>query len=625
MTYRRQGFLLGLAGLASLLALACVPAAEPTATTATQPTATTPAQPTATRPAQPTVTTGSTTGLPTATPSAAGATATVSEVRVRPVPVVNPPGPNPQAQKGGTYRFLRNIDPPNFWIWASANANSHQPAVPAYDTLLDTNEYEPNKADQLLPSMAYDWWLNQAGDQWTFKLREGIKFTDGKVLSCADVKFSLETIRDSRDATGSVLPTSPRGAYIHRIKDITCPDPNTVLIKTDGAMPSLLRTLALTTFSILPKHVFEGQLQKFDKTIGPGQGPFMFESYTPTESVKLKRNPNYWNQPYPYMDQFQIINAGSVSAEVAAFRVGRGESSESIPKPVRDELESSGKIYVGLKTANDGFNAVHTNWQKAPFNDKRFALALRCAIDGQKVIDTVQNGEGFEGPVFPLGDVPGGSPWAITKEQWKALGPCYGTTKDTNMEQRRQMAKDLLAQMGFTAQNPAKPQVVWPNSTSSKDQWTVITGDLAAVGIQPTVTFLATADIYPKFAAGEVDMGTPAGFATSRRDPDHWLYEHYYSTSARNYGKYVNAEADVLMDRQSKTLDPVERKKLINQVDLLLTKDQAKIVVFHGYSTRPYPIWVKDFYWGQPTNSQSTASKYTRTWIDQAVMKQVLG
>ncbi len=618
-TRRLASALLALSLGGTILSVACGPAAEPTATAATQATATTVRQPTATTAVQSTAT------RPAGT-APAGATATVAEAKVRPIPVLGMPPANPNAQKGGTFRWLASADPANFGIWDSANGTTLQLSVPTTDSLLDRNEYEEGKNEQILGNIAYDWWTDQAGTTWTFKLKEGLKYTDGVALTCADWEWSLESIRDVRDSKGSQLPVSPRAAWLRRATNISCPDANTLQIKTDGPLPSLPATLAVSSFSVLPKHIYEGKLDTYNRNpIEVGVGPFTYVKYVPTEIYVLKRNPNYWNQPYPYIDALEVPNLGSQTSVNAAFSVGRGEYASNIAKASRDRLETEGKIIVQGRISSDGFLSVQANWTKKPWSDKRFSLALRCAIDSEKVINTASSGEGFEGPAAPLKETPGGPAWGISLAEWKALGPCFGPTKETNMDQRRQMARDLLTQMGFSATNPAKVKAVWPDSASSKDSWVPVVEDLKAVGIEVTTEYLNTAKIYPKFQALEFDIGTPAGFVTSRRDPDHWFYEQFYSTSARNYGQYVNAEVDVLIDQQSREVDPVRRVNIIKQVIIGLEKDQAKVILRHSYSARTFAAWVKDAFWGEPSNSQNTSAKFLRIWLDQAKMKQVLG
>jgi peptide/nickel transport system substrate-binding protein len=596
------------AGLAALLA-ACGPTAESTATSA-PPTATTGG-------ANPTATTAST--QPTAT-TAAGATATTAEVKLRPVPVVAAPPPNPLAQKGGVYRRLGTEDPPDFGIWDSSVGSTFTPAVPAIDALLDTNVYEPNKLQQILPSLAYDWWTDQSGQTWTFKLKDGVKASDGRAFTCADAKFSVDTVRLGRDATGDELRRSPRGSLLVRVKDTKCVDDLTFEVTTNGPLPSLPQTLAFTSFAILPKHVYEGNLDLWLTTIGPGYGPFMFKEYKQTESVTLVRNPNYWQQPYPYLDEYQVINSGSTQASQAAFRVGRSEEG-TLPVNIRDQMEKEGKIIVYGKHVADFVHFYQANWQRDPWKDPRFSLAMRCAIDSRKIINTALSGEGYEGPIFPLTETPGGPEWTITKNEWKAISPCHGPSTETNMPQRQQMARDLLAQMGFNAGNPAKPSAY----AQANDQIMVsVLDDLNKVGIFPELRTVTTDARYNIQVNGESDIFQQSA-QDSFRDPDHWLYAKFYSGSDRNYGKYTNAEIDALIDKQSRTLDKAERYKTIKEIETKLLKDNAMISAYFRYYIKLLSPWVKDLYWGQPDNGQNSAGKYSRAWIDQAKMKEILG
>ncbi len=602
------GILTAILGAVAIGIVACGPAAEATATTAprptvaTQPTATTAAVASATKPAQ-------------------------QEAKFRFVPVLDIPAPNPLAQKGGIYRSLGNEDAPDYGIWEGsagyALGGVLGSSMPTTGALLDTNQYQPDKRNQILPALAYDWWTDEKGTTWTFKLKEGVKFHDGVEFTCADAKFMLDTIRLGRDATGDELRRSPRGALVRRVKETRCPDKYTFEVVTDGPMPSLAATVSLASFAILPKHVYEGHLDLWLTKIGTGLGPFKFKEYRPTDILKLERNPNYWQTPYPYLDELHHVNLGSVAATTAAFRVGRAEELWSKMNPaLRNELESQGKIYVQGKYAEDGMLFFQPNWQRKPWNDPRFALAVRCAIDSRKVIDTALNGEGFEGPFFPLASTPGGNEWAISEAEWKAIHPCHGPSGDAaNMEKRRQLARDLLGQLGFNAQNPAKPTSYRSASDPSYD---AILEDFAKVSIIPQLRVVTTADRYSIQAAGEADL-FQQGTLDSRRDPDHWLYVYFYSTSDRNYGKYANPEVDALIDKQSKTLDKAERYKLVQQIEKKVLSDNAMISVRHGYFIRQLSPWVKDTYWGTPSNSQHSGGRFAWVWLDQDVFKKMAG
>ncbi len=599
--------------LATSIALAaCGPAADPTATTAPQPTATKVVAATAT------------TGAPIATSAAAtatrpAATATVAEVKNRPVPVVAAPV-NPLAKKGGIYREgLSNDFPFDYSVWSgSLGANMAQGGVTA-DTLLQRNEFVPDKGDQILSNVAYDWWVDGPGTTWTFKLRDNVKFSDGVKFTCADAKFSLDAIRLGRDAKGSELSASPRGKWFARVKDTKCADDYTLNITTEGQLPSLPASLSIGSITMNGRHVFEGNLKLMTTQSGPGIGAWVQYAVVAPEFIKYKRNADYWDQPFPYMDEYWWVGLGSSTASTAAFRVGRLEGGPAPSKDVRAQMIAEGRAIQPSKGASDSMTFYQANWTKSPWNDKRFSLALRCAVDSRKAIETAQNGEGFEGPVFPLSTVPGGSPWSISEADWKAVHPCHGPSGDpANMEKRRQIAKDLLKEMGFTAENPAKP-----TGYTTKDDQTFVSviNDLALVGIQVQYITVTTQQRYDIQVNALKDI-LQQGAVDSRRDPDHWLYGRFYSTSDRNYGKYVNAELDALIDQQSKTLDATKRNQLLNQIEKLILRDNAQIIIYHTQSTKVFASWVKDYYYGQPDNRQNTSYRLTRAWIDQETFKK---
>ncbi len=613
---RPRDILVALLGLGALGAVACGPAAEPTATQAAQK-----PSPTATV-SQPTSTTASG-AQPTATSPAAGATATVAEVKVRPVPLVSSPARNPNAKPGGTFVYALDTEPPDFMIWESAVAWTIEGTAPAYDTLVELNSYEDGKEAQIIPNLAYDWWTDATGTKYTLKLNQGMKFSDGVEVTCADVEFMLETLRDGRDATGDQMRRSPRGQYIRRVKDVSCPDNYTVSITTDGPLNSLLPTLTSPNFSILPKHVFQGKLKTLQTQIGPGPGPFLFASYTATESLKYKRTPNYGNKPYPYLDEYHHLNLGSANAVQSAFRVGRLDgvySATTIPKAVRAEMLKEGRIVLGSVVASHSVTTWETNWQRKPWSDPRFAMAVRCAIDSGKYIATAGNGEGLEVPVLPMVDQPGGSEWTITKEEWKAAHPCHGPSAETDMNKRIQVAQDLMKQLGFGPDKPAKPMASIQSGFATTG-YPSVAADLAKIWIEPQAQVVTYAVSIEKAGAGEFDMRNH-GYVTNRLDPDQWFYEHAYSTSDRNYGKYTNPEMDALIDKMSRENDNVKRRALVKQIIMMWLRDNPKVYISFGVSQNMNPVWVRDHYATEP-NNQKNRMKLIRTWIDQDQRRQL--
>ncbi|MQG21826.1 MAG: ABC transporter substrate-binding protein [SAR202 cluster bacterium] len=578
--------------LAMLIGIACAPAADPTATTA-----------------------------PAAAPAATqapAATAAPVETKVRPVAVVATPAKNPNAQTGGIFRYLNNSYPADFAVWEGAVGSIINGLAPSNDTLLEFNAWEEGKGGELLPNIAYDWWTNEDGTEWTFAITEGVKFHDGTDLTCADAQFMLDVIRNEQDATGDELRKSPRALYAKRVTGTSCADDYHLKVTSDAPLPSLPVALGLGNFVLLPKATFEGKLDTLLDNIGPGAGPFVVEEVIPGEQITMKRNANYWNQPYPYMDEYRYINSGSTAAMQAAYRVGRGERG-TLPATVRPELVADGTMTQALPLIRHGGMGIQANWTREPWNDPRFSLALKCAIDSDKLIQTAQDGDAWESPMFPLAEIPGGTDWGLTKAEWKAIHPCHGPSTEANIEERQDIARGLMEEMGYSASNPARPYTyLW--SSFVVPRWPPILEDLNKVYIEPETEVLETGAAYQANNNGEFDFNI-WGFITARHDPDHWLYEQFYSTSDRNYGKYTNPELDALIDKQSVTLDPTERKKVVKEISTLLLTDNVKIWAYWFMDTTVVPAWVKDYYNISPSN-QNTTAKLTRVWIDQAVLSE---
>ena len=466
--------------LAMLIGIACAPAADPTATTAPAATA-----------------------APAAT-KAPAATAAPVEKKVRPVAVVATPAKNPNAQTGGIFRYLNNSYPADFAVWEGAVGSIINGLAPSNDTLLEFNAWEEGKGGELLPNIAYDWWTNEDGTEWTFAITEGVKFHDGTDLTCADAQFMLDVIRNEQDATGDELRKSPRALYAKRVTGTSCADDYHLKVTSDDPLPSLPVALGLGNFVLLPKATFEGKLDTLLDNIGPGAGPFVVEEVIPGEQITMTRNANYWNQPYPYLDEYRYINAGSTAAMQAAYRVGRGERG-TLPATVRPELVADGTMTQALPLIRHGGMGIQANWTREPWNDPRFSLALKCAIDSDKLIQTAQDGDAWESPMFPLAEIPGGTDWGLTKAEWKAIHPCHGPSTEANMEERQDLARELMGEMGYSAENPARPYTyLW--SSFVVPRWPPILEDLNKVFIEPETEVLETGAAYQANNNGEFDF-----------------------------------------------------------------------------------------------------------------------
>jgi peptide/nickel transport system substrate-binding protein len=156
------------------------------------------------------------------------------------------------------------------------------------------------------------------GLQYTFALRKGVKWHDGKDFTSADVAFSILTLKQ-------VHPRG-RGTFAN-VVDVKTPDPHTAVIVLSKPSPFLLTALAATESPIVPKHLYEGtDIASSKYNSAPvGTGPFVFKEWVQGSHIILERNPDYWDKPKPYLDRVVVRFVLDAAARAAALESGAAD------------------------------------------------------------------------------------------------------------------------------------------------------------------------------------------------------------------------------------------------------------------------------------------------------------
>ena len=140
-------------------------------------------------------------------------------------------------------------------------------------------------ATDVEPDLAESWTISDDGLTYTFKLRKGLKFSDGSPLTAGDVKFSLERLRDKE---GSIM-----AGMFSVLGNIDTPDDRTVVVTLKQQSAPALAAFAMFSAAILPQQVVEERGEDFGSN-PVGAGAFMLEEWKRGESLKLVKNPHYW-------------------------------------------------------------------------------------------------------------------------------------------------------------------------------------------------------------------------------------------------------------------------------------------------------------------------------------------
>jgi peptide/nickel transport system substrate-binding protein len=287
---------------------------------------------------------------------------------------------------------------------------------------------KPGKDLAPAPDLAASWTTSADGLSWTFKLREGVKWSDGTPFSADDVAFTFNDIVLKPD-----LGAQNRGNF-SAVTSVTAVDATTVRFDLSRKFSALTAYLAYNS-GIVPKHVLSADPLKtnsFNKGVPVSTGPFRVEKYTSGQSVSLVRNENYFGAK-PYLDKVVFTVVPDANTQIAQALSG------DISIMILDDKAAVARVKSASNLAVVSRPLVQYYWlalnQTDPrFTDVRVRQAFVQAIDRQAIITSVELGYG-----------------SIANS---AITPALKAYFDPSLSSRYpydpQRAKDLLAAAGWT-------------------------------------------------------------------------------------------------------------------------------------------------------------------------------
>src|SRR5437899_6687579 len=450
-------------------------------------------------------------------------------------------------RRGGILLAAIGADAPSLDPHQEQTFATLQPVAPLYSTLLQIDPYSyPN----VIGDVASEWKISPDGLTYTFKIRPGIRFHDGSPLTAADVKASHDKILFPPAGVRSI-----RQHHYSAVTSVEAPDPSTVVFKLKFPSASLLANLANPNNVIFPKKYLDKDPNYFKNNV-VGSGPFKFKSYTRGSTFEGERNPDYFVKDRPYLDGYKFFISTETSVRAAAIRSGRAwiefrtfplSEVEAIKKQLGDKV-------VVQDTPATGLFGIAMNQTQKPFTDIRVRKALTMGIDRYAAGRVLY-------PIASLRDVGGlmrpATEWAMAESELQKLP---GFWKDA--EKSRAEAKRLLAEAGY----PNGFKVVLKNRNVRVpyiDFGVFVIQEWRKIGIEAEHRPLETAAWF----AGGRDGGNfeviVSGVFNYADDPD-LLLHRYPSGDTNNWCRFSDPRIDDLFARQTRALDPAERKRLVN-------------------------------------------------------------
>lgn len=427
---------------------------------------------------------------------------------------------------------------------------------------------KPDENGNLINAVASDYTISEDGLVYTFTLRDNVKFHNGNVVTAEDVKYSLERVSGLLDGT-------PLISTLSTIKSVDILDEKTVQVTVENANTELIYSFVA---AIIPAGSGE------DETADPiGTGPFSFVSYKPQQGIVLAKNPDYWQEGLPYLDQveFKIIN----SADTALLELQGGtiDFYAYLTDSQAQALQGSHQV---ISSPTNMVQALFLNNAVEPLNDVRVRQAISYALDKESINDFVGGGNGtlLSSAMLPT-----------LKEYYVDLNDTYGTT--ANVEK----AKELMAEAGYADGFDMEIAIV---STYEFHMQTgeVIVEQLKEIGINATIKGMENSSWLDEVYNGRQFDATITAL-TCDMTPG-YLMNRFQTDSSKNFINFQSAEYDEIYAKAQAALDPDEKAGYYKELQKILCDQAGSVFIqapanqtaisskLEGYKF--YPVYVQD-------------------------------
>ena len=472
-------------------------------------------------------------------------------------------------RRGGTLVYGVANEPNTFDCHASNTFAVLHFVAPHYSTLL---RFAPGDYPRIVGGVAESWSSSPDGLTWTFRLRRGVRFHDGSLLTSADVKATFERLRAPPQGVVSI-----RRAQFANITAIETPDEHTVVMRLDSVDSAYESTMASPWNCIYSAALLRSDPEYPERRV-MGTGPFVFGDYRPGAPWTGRRFDGYFEPGLPYLDGFQAvpiqgqaaINALAAGQILAEFR-GVSPAQRDRIKAARGERV---RFYEGDRIS---IYMVAFNTERAPFSDPRVRRALNIAIDrrvGEAAMTRISSVRSLGTFLRP------GTAMGPSAEELRQL-PGFAA----DMAAARAEARRLLSEAG---QPQLRIKLTIRNLTEPHQQLAVfLTDQWRQIGVVADNQPLENGPWQATLASGNYDA--IIDFSADPVDDPTIQLERFtsFDRAPNNATRAIDRTLDDLFDRQRRTAEPAARRVLVRQFEARLIGEAYAIPLFWGYRIIP--------------------------------------
>jgi len=408
-------------------------------------------------------------------------------------------------------------------------------------------------AAPLKPALALSWRTNEKGDVWTFKLRQNVKFHDGKPFGAKDVAATLDRLADT--TSGSAALSVFKGVLSKGGTRVV--DDHTVEFHLDAPNGNFPYYVSSDNYNavILPAD-FKGDYE----TSFIGTGPFKLERYEAKRGASFVRNPDYWGDK-ALPERVQFVFYADSQAQILALQGRQADVMGDLTVQGGLGILNNPEFVVqGVKSS--AHRQIHMRCDTAPFNDKRVRQALALAVDREVLVRGLFKGRAVVGNDSPF-------------------APIFPSTNPSVPQRRHDIAqaKKLLAQAGHP--NGFAATLTTEKFMEIPDLAVVLQNALKAIGVALTLKVESQGQYYGKGSFGSSDwLDAPLGITDygHRGVPNLFLNAPLVSSGAWNAAHFKDPDYDKLVSQFVAAIDVASQKRIAGEIETVLL-DRTPVII----------------------------------------------
>jgi peptide/nickel transport system substrate-binding protein len=406
------------------------------------------------------------------------------------------------------------------------------------------------------PLLATGYTVSDDAKTYTFKIRTGVVFHDGRKMTAEDVKYSYDYLRDKNNG-------SPGAGDLTTVESIEMPDPETVVFKLSQPNAALPMTLTNKYGAVVPKGYFgtEDAKPKMNEA-SVGTGPFKLKAFKPTSFLTVERNKSYWQKELPYLDEITFVFIPNSASMLVSVRNKRVDLALLSRPQDADQIKDAPGIVV-QRTPSFNQKSLDLDRNYKPLDDVRVRQAIALSIDKEEVMKAAIGGYGTV-----IGTMVAGmqQAWGLPLDQAPFQKP--------DVERARKLLSEAGHANGVTVDLTTIIGYDWMDPAA-----VTIAAQLQRAGINVNVQRMELGVWINNFRSRNMRF-TFNDWATSP-DPSLLFYRHFHKQpQGADFRNWNNDKASELLDVGQRTAEQGKRKEIYNEFQKIVAEEVPTIMLF---------------------------------------------